>query len=587
MTYPPLTLGLDPFSDRFTVHAKFAHKDDMATIPGATFKGNGQDFWTMPRRWLQVTLLDNIFGDAVEWTPEAAKWAHDEFGGSVGPAMELRHDHVDPEVMALMKGLSCPERPLFDYQVTGALFLATARRAHLFDEMGTGKMIQGAFALSVYPETLPALIVCPNSVLFTWQAELRLFGIESVVIPGTDAAVKRRAAITNFDPELTPVMIVGYSTLSKHTRVAGYGTIKLSDEDKRSKELNAIPWSCVIADEVHRVKDPRSLQTRALWAVSASATFRWGLTGTPIEADFMDTWSLMHFVDPEEWPSVVRARDRWAQQHLNFFGGLEILGLRPDTEAEYHDVLDWHWRRQLMDRANLPPQLPTEFRYCQLSGSQAKAYRDMSAQLMAVIGDDDAVLFAENHMVKAGRLLQMASSTIEFAEGTEDVVAVEPSAKLDLMMETLADCPQPCILWFKHRKLLHLAEARLLKAGIGHVVIHGGVSPQDRHNNVAAFQAGDVDRILIVMAAGSEGVTLTRAPLAIYVERDWSFIKNTQATGRNFRIGSEIHDEIRTINLVTMDTIEQALYEVLDTKAETAELLLRDQRKLFTAAMRA
>lgn len=553
---------------------KFVHSELAATIPGGTFVGRGEDYWKLPLTWTTLVCLTNSFGEHLKMSDELVKWANAEYEYRVKPILDLRTGEgeavVTDELLAQVAAL-CPESrsPLPSsvdpverrYQVSGALLLATAKRFLLLDEQGTGKMTEVAIALSLYPDTLPALIVAPASTLYSWQRELAMFGIDAEIIDGT--AAQRRKSIFKFQAEDGPkVAVCSYGILAKHSHVLGYGNIKLSDDHRTPKELNEVSWQTVVADEVHRAKSPKAVQTRALWAVSSRAEYRWGTTGTPVEQSPLDFWALLHFVDPESFSSKVKFQDRWVDYRENWFGGIDVLGIKAERLEEWRQISELYWRRKMS--TGLPPVEP-ETRYCVLKGKHLTAYNAMAKQLMAEVGEDDAVLFAENHMVKAGRLVQLANSYVDVEEvfneetGETDVIVtpIEPSPKLDLLMDTLEDISDPCILWFSHVKFMRLAQERLSKAGIDHVVIDGSMSSKARDNSVVAFQEGKVDLILISIAAGSEGITLTRAPISINVQRPDSLIMDRQKSFRNRRIGSEIHDVIKEIDLVTMGTIEE------------------------------
>lgn len=181
-------------------------------------------------------------------------------------------------------------------------------------------------------------------------------------------------------------------------------------------------------------------------------------------------------------------------------------------------------------------------------------------------------------MVKTGRLKMMASATAMIDEH-DKVRLVEPSWKLDLVEDALVDYPDtPIIFWFDNRDLLHLWEKRLEKAGKTYVSVHGDITGKDRDDNIERFQSGEVDNILVTYGAGSEGTTLTRAPVAFRVQRPWSFIQDSQAPFRNLRIGSEHHESITYVDFVTMGTVEEDVFEKLDTKEKASQEVLRDDR---------
>jgi SNF2 family DNA or RNA helicase len=588
-------MAMPPFSA--TIHlgrivlkgTQFVHSDMIASIPGSKFHGKGQDYWSLPLTWQSVVLLLEIFPEVVQLEEDLIAWTHDEWNNRIEPCTRLRtgegEEFVTDELLESVAQLCPPNRSPIEpvkrrYQVSGAFLLATAKRFLLLDEQGTGKMTEGGLTLSLYPDTLPALIVSPASTLYTWERELSLFGLKAVILDGD--ASKRRKIFESFESDDPPqVLICSYGMLSKHSRVAPYGNKKLTDEQRRPKELNGIEWKTVLADEVHRAKDPKADQTRALWGVSANAEYRWGFTGTPVEGSPEDFWSLLHFIDPDAWPSKTKFIDSWCDSWTNWFGVLEVHGIRPDRAEAWQKVTEWMWRRKLAE--NLPPLEP-EIRYCELKGKQLKAYKDMERQLMAEVGENDRVLFAQNHMVKAGRLLQMANSGVDVEveideeTGEENVIVtpIEPSPKLDLLMDTLKDYSNvPVLIWFDKTKLMDLAKARLDAKGIPYVSIDGTMNAKARDKAVQSFQNGEVDRILLSVSAASEGITLTRAPVSIVVQRHPSLILNDQKDRRNLRIGSEIHDKITVIDLITRGTLEEDQLQSLEAKRAIRDGVIR------------
>lgn len=557
-----------------------AVSDHMILMPGQNFVGNGRDYWSLPLSWTSLLCLRYTFGDALVMSDELLEWANQYWDTVVEPCMNLRTGNgealIDDSLLERFNKLIPSSRPVLErrYQAAGALLLATAERFLLLDEQGLGKMTQGATTLSLYPETRPALIVAPASVTYSWRRELEVFGIESTILEGT--ADQRRKLFDKFDQD-NGVLITSYNLLSKHSRVAGYGTIKLTEDHRTPKELNEINWATVCADEVHRAKDPHAVQTRALWAASERARYRWGMTGTPIEGNPLEFWALLHFILPEEYSSSVKYTDRWLNHHENWFGVMEIDGIRPDRKDEYEKVTQWRWRRKMIEPGSLPP-LRIENRYCELKGKHLTAYNAMNKQLMAEVPglkEDVTVLFAENHMIKHGRLLQLANSMVsaEELEQVDDndpryeVTPILPSPKIDLLLDTLPDFEgTPVIVWFDGLKFMNLAREQLDKAGYKYVYIDGTRSTKDRDEAVQAIQNGESEIILINVQAGSEGVTITKAPVAIYCRRSPSSIKNWQSLYRNYRIGSEIHEEILHVNLICKGTIEEAQPEMLVDK---------------------
>lgn len=584
MTTPPLTIDFDPTEpDVFVLRgATQAHQIGLLSIPGCRFAARGAHHWTIPARFAQVEAVGRQY--QLQWTmPAIERYA--PLAATVEACERLRTEGLTEDeervVVEMLAAHGVVPKP---GQAAAMVHLVTAGGAALFSEMGSGKSLVVAGAIRLYGIS-PTLIICPPSVLYNWRTELGRFGIEATVLDGTLA--QKRKIMETFDAERTPVVVASYGTVKKLTRLARYGSTALKrcndcggkhdiPEDKcevHERWLNKIGWGAVVVDEAHRIRDPHTIATRAVWHLTEHASYRWFLTGTPIESNATEFWSILHAIDPVEHPSSTKFRDRYLLTSQTYWGSTEVLGLSPMTKAEFEAVTQWRWRRDV--KVGMP-ETQYEVRTCTLAAKAAKAYRQMERQLMAEVGmadsDDTTVLLAANHMVQYGRLLQMANASCEIGADGE-VTLSEPSDKLDLFMDTLQDIGEPAIGWFSSVKLLRLASERLDKEGIPHVVIHGETPPKKRQDAVDAFQSGDVDLILLNPAAGGEGITLTRARVSVWVMRPASSIQNSQADDRNRRYGVE-HDELLCIDLVAEGTIEErALDRLAGKRAALTEVV--------------
>lgn len=577
---PNLTLDHDVSTDLFRIHgATQAHRMGLLSIPGCRFVGRGQDHWTIPSRYAQLVALGNMF--KLDWTQRAID-RYLQIHETVEACRKLRTEGLDPEdeqaLVALLSKYGITPKP---GQASAMAQLATAEKAALFSELGSGKSLVVSGTARLYG-TLPMLIIAPSSVLFNWQRELAKFNIGSVVLTGTPG--QRMKIIEKLDLTETPVVICSYGMAKAHSRIAGYGNTKLkrcnecggsqdipeAKCEAHERWLNTIPWQAVIADEAHRIRDPHTAQTRAVWHLMHQAENRWLLTNTPIEQDASEFWSLLHALDPEEHPSSSKYLDRYVLINQPPWGRREVLGLKPNTREEFLEITQWRWRRDVKVGV---PELTHEIRTCQLKPKNQKAYDQMEKQLMAEVGltdeNDTAVLSASNHMVKRGRLVQMANATVQ-VDASGNVSLHEPSEKLDLWEDTMEDFPEPTICWFSSIKLLKLAQARLDAKGTSYVVLHGEVSPTARQQAVDDFQSGKVDLMLLNPAAGGEGITLTRARVSIVVSHPDSSIISKQLEGRQARYGVE-HTELICVHLLTEGTVEEEYLPTLEAKIAAKE----------------
>ncbi len=551
--------------------------------------------WSVPASWATCLALRSTFKNDLVIGPRLTDWAGNELANRITPANELRD----------LETLEDPSNEdLFPHQRAGVKFLATAKRALLADEPGLGKTAQAIRALKQLQDSgtpvFPALIVCPNTLKKNWKREFDKWwpGLDIQIIKGS--ATQRRKQFG----EPAQIFIINWESLRGHSRLAPYGSVALArctecggHDDKvtenrcevHKRELNQIDFKAVVADEIHRSKEPKSKGTRALWAATGDADIRYALTGTPIANNVLDLWSILHWISPEEWPSKTRWIDRMVNTMINAFGGMMVLGIKPHMEPEFYAALNPRMRRML--KAKVLPWLPEmmfERRDVEMSTKQKKAYDQMRDMMIAELEGGEA-LTAPSVLTQTIRLLQFASSYAEIAanEETGEIKAVlaDPSCKVDALMDDIKsgdfgnDSVAVCAV---SRQLIYLLSAALTKEKIEHGLITGAQNEDERQQAVDDFQAGKIKWILFTAQAGGVGITLTAARRLIMLQRPWSLVDHRQALDRVHRIGSEIHDSIIVTDYVTEGTIEERVIQVLETKADNFEQIVRDKDKLLT-----
>lgn len=398
-------------------------------------------------------------------------------------------------------------------------------------------------------------------------------------------------------------IIVNWESLRTHSRLAPYGSVALARCTEcdglngkvtpgrcevHKRELNEIEFKSVIADEIHRSKDPKSKQTRALWAATGDANIRFALTGTPIANNVLDLWTILHWLSPEEWPSKTRWIDRMVDTMMNAFGGLMVMGVKNHMNDEFYAALNPRMRRMLK-KVVLPwlPEVTVERRDVEMSAKQKKAYNDMRDLMIAEL-EGGEVLSAPSVLTQTLRLLQFASAyaTMEVNPTTGEPKAIlsEPSCKIDALMDDIqsGDFGEDSVaVSAVSRQLIELLSARLTKAGIAHGLITGAQNADERQQAVDDFQSGRTKWILFTAQAGGVGITLTAARRLIRLQRPWSLVDDKQVNDRVHRIGSEIHDNIIITDYVTSGTVEERVRDVLEAKADSFEQIVKDQTQLL------
>ena len=585
-------VDIDPNGESIVITAEWRLKELCKSLPGSSWSVS-ENIWRVPLSWSTCLALRSTFRDQLEIQPGLAAWAANELETRIGPAMALRE-------LETYEG----DEALFPHQRAGVAFLSTAKRALLADEPGLGKTAQAIRALKELhdkgEDVFPILIVCPNTLKKNWAREFAHWWPESVVtqvIKGSAAQRKKQ-----FE-EPAQVFIINWESLRAHSRLAPYGSVALTrcracggqDEkitetrcEVHLRELNHKDFKAVVADEIHRSKDPKSKQSRALWSASGNAQIRFALTGTPIANNVVDLWAILHWLSPKDWPSKTKWIDRTVDIMLNAFGGMMVLGVKPAMQEEFYKSVNPYMRRMLKKIVlpHLPPVM-NERRDVEMSTKQKKAYDQMRELMIAELESGD-ILSAPSVLTQTIRLLQFASSyaTMEVDEetGESHATLTAPSCKVDALMEDIENGDfgdDSVAVSAVSKQLINLLSAELTKAKIAHGLITGDQDEDERQKAIDDFQSGYTKWILFTAQAGGVGITLTAARRLIMLQRPWSLVDHRQVLDRVHRIGSEIHDSIVITDYVTEGTIEERVIQVLETKSDNFEQIVKDKEKLL------
>lgn len=586
-----VSVDIDAQGEHILISADWRYKELCKSLPGASWSASEQ-VWRVPLSWTTCLALRSTFRSDLEIKPTLGAWAANQLETRIAPANALRE-------LETYEG----DEVLFPHQRAGVAFLATAKRALLADEPGLGKTAQAIRALKELndrgEDVFPILIVCPNTLKNNWAREFARWwpDVSTQVIKGS--AVQRKKQFE----QPAQVFIINWESLRSHSRLSPYGSISLTrcracggQDEKISenrcevhlRELNNFKFKAVVADEIHRSKDPKSKQSRALWSASGTSEIRFALTGTPIANNVVDLWSILHWISPKDWPSKTKWIDRMVDVMLNAFGGMMVLGVKPQMQDEFYKSVNPYMRRMLKKVVlpNLPPVLK-ERRDVEMSTKQKKAYEQMRDLMISELESGDT-LAAPSVLTQTIRLLQFASSyaTIATNEVTGEPRAVldAPSCKIDALMDDIENedfGDDSVAVSAVSKQLINLLSAELTKKKISHGLITGDQDEDERQKAIDDFQSGAIKWILFTAQAGGVGITLTAARRLIMLQRPWSLVDYKQVLDRVHRIGSEIHDSIVITDYVTEGTIEERVIQVLETKADNFEQIVKDKDQLL------
>jgi len=566
-------------------------------IPGCNY-GKADGIWRLPLSWPGYVCFRTAWaGTHIDIHPQL-----EEYGRSCWEQVQRRYadrtridadeDHL-PHIMDVE--LEHNTMQLRPDQRGGVGWLVKWGRVGIEDPTGNGKTPVIIRALQVQQRmtgsALPALYVGNGSALYAirdkftqWAPELRV-----TVVTGTMKAREKALAVES------DVWLIAWPNLRLHTRLARYGSERLvrcescGGQDPRvtpgrceahEKELNALGIRTVILDEAHKLREPKSKQTRAAWWMAHHAEFCWPVTGTLVADTVADPWGVMHALDPRAWPSRSRYIDMFAVKDFSFHRGADILGIRPEHAYQLHSIIQPYWRRipREVARPNDAPRGEPEFRYPEMSPKQATAYRQLAKEALADL--EGSTLVPEYAIVKYTRLCQLASSMVETRDGedrqgftTQLLDLALPSNKADDLIEFLEDNPGQVVVAAISPDLIELAARKCHENKITTARITGGMSREAQYQAQQWFQAGQC-RVIFINAAGSESIDLQAASTIVFLEPDTSFLQREQKIGRVDRYGQKF--PVRQVYMLTPGTVDQRRYQLGCDKHERHDQVARD-----------
>ncbi|HEY0239213.1 MAG TPA: DEAD/DEAH box helicase, partial [Friedmanniella sp.] len=465
----------------------------------------------------------------------------------------------------LPTGLRATLRP---YQHDGYQWLSFLRRQRLggilADDMGLGKTVQtlamiarareepvSALDGGVAPDggvaRRPFLVVVPSSVVATWRSEAERFTPDLRLACVTGAAARRgwslAALLDPADPaDRVDVVVTTYTLL--RLEAADYAAVR---------------WAGLVLDEAQAVKNHRSKTWAALRDVEADCRF--AITGTPLENNLMELWSILSLTAPGMFPYAEAFRTTVAQpieQHADPEALPALLQrIRPVVLRRTKELV----------AGELPPK-QIQVVEVELSPQHRTLYDTHLARerqrLLKLLDDPEGV--------EKNRITILASLT-RLRQLALDPVLVDPvheavgSAKIDELLDRLTELVAEghrALVFSQFTRFLGRVRSRLDAAGIGYAYLDGRT--RKRAEVVDAFRQGGAPVFLISLKAGGVGLNLTEADYVFVLDPWWNPAVEAQAIDRTHRIGQT--RPVMVYRLVSADTVEQKVVELSARKAQ-------------------
>lgn len=441
---------------------------------------------------------------------------------------------------------------LRNYQEDGLAWLQCLRSLSfggiLADDMGLGKTLQTIAHLLLEASSGrmagPSLVVVPTSLVDNWKRELERFAPSIVAL--TYHGPKRSSVVRQL--ATAQVIVTTYPVLV------------------RDQELLAeYEFYYIILDEAQAIKNPRSLATVAV--KSLQARYRLCLSGTPVENNLTELWSLFDFV----MPSLL---GKMAEFKVRFKRPIERTGDQDRLVALRERVSPFVLRRMKEQVAKeLPPK--TELtRPVELDGEQRDLYESIRLaahsdvrKAIAGKGVSGSAITILDALMKL-RQVCCDPSLVRLPAASGVVGSAKRELFFDLLTRQLG-AGRKVLVFSQFARMLALLSEGLLERGLRHVMLTGQVT--DRQRRVDAFQNGDVDVFLISLKAGGTGLNLTRADTVIHYDPWWNAAAQLQATDRCYRIGQT--RPVFVHNLIVAGSVEQRIVALQKRKRALADSL--------------
>ncbi|KAK0183900.1 SNF2 superfamily chromatin remodeling protein [Armillaria mellea] len=518
------------------------------------------------------------------------------------------------------------------YQQDGVNWLAFLAKYQLHgilcDDMGLGKTLQSIcilaskhferaekYAATKAPDcvSLPSLVVCPPTLTGHWYYEILKYADQMRPILYTGNARERARLL----PKLNTFDVV----------ITSYEVVR-----NDISNLEGINWLYCILDEGHVIKNAKTKLTKAVKSVRAQ--HRLILSGTPIQNNVLELWSLFDFLMPGFLGTEASFNERFGKPILSNRDGKAKTGEAAALalEALHKQVLPFLLRRLKEDVLNdLPPKIIQDY-YCELSDLQKHLYDDFSQSQArhnaedAIQATDPAKGKGQQHVFQSLQYLRKLCNhpalVLKDKEAIVDALAkvssqarsledIQHAPKLLALRQLLTDCgigggatttvtadqgkselidaasdagastfsQHRVLIFCQMKQMLDIIETDLFKQhmpSVTYMRLDGGTDPGKRHAIVQTFNSDpSIDCLLLTTHVGGLGLTLTGADTVIFVEHDWNPMKDLQAMDRAHRIGQK--KIVNVYRLITKGTLEEKIMGLQRFKLNIANSVVTQQ----------
>jgi SNF2 family DNA or RNA helicase len=463
--------------------------------------------------------------------------------------------NLNPEnvlTLALPQGLDATLRP---YQESGFNWLGYLNKVQwgglLADDMGLGKTIQTLTFLQHFLEknnSLHALVVCPTTLLYNWESEIKKF------TPALTSLIHHSSARTNKKEVLWSYNVI----------ITTYGTLRSDIE-----LLMQMNMDYVILDESQAIKNPSSKVTKA--AMLLHTNNKIALSGTPLQNNTFDIYAQLNFLNPGMLGTKEFFKDNFATPIDKFQEATTKEHLR---KLIYPFLL----RRTKEQVAKDLPDKTEITLYCEMLPPQRKLYDAYKNMYRAkILGDIEEQGIDKTQFAILQGLMKLRQICDSPAILKEDVQLENHSIKLDELVRELTENigNHKVLIFSQFLGMLALIKEKLTATKIDFEYFDGSYTSKQRMSAIDNFQNNPECRaFLISLKAGGTGLNLTAADYVYIMDPWWNPAVEQQAIDRTHRIGQT--KNIFAYRFICKDTVEEKIVELKQKKNSLVRDIIAD-----------
>ncbi len=430
--------------------------------------------------------------------------------------------------------------------------------------MGLGKTLQTLAVIQHGKEVKargsqhPSLIVCPVSVMANWELEAKRF------FPGTTILQYRGG---NRDALL--------KTLYWADLVIASYTVAASDW----QALTDIPWNYVVLDEAHSIKNPAIQRSKNVKKIGS--LHRLALTGTPVQNDATDLWSIFDFLMPGYLGDLSKFRETYPQLFDK-----RTAGHSANSETLRKRINPFVLRRLKKDVATELPDKIVIDRIVEPTAEQVRLYKALLAgaeatRLRENIAKDNYRTEGVSILALLMKLRQICNHPV--LERKDSAWTIQEAAKLAALEELLQEVVEGehrALIFSQFTKMLDIIENCLSQWKIQSLRIDGSTPATLRQGLVEKFNGDEAYHCMLISTkAGGLGLNLTGADTVIFYDHDWNPANDEQAQDRAYRIGQKRN--VSVYRLITKGTIEEKILKYQERKKALSQALIGTDEQGF------